>query len=187
MENKILFALNQSKYALSKLDLEEILQESIDDEVIETLKNNYSIVETITHKLMPFNRGTLRKGIIRINKNGSGVFESDSEKFIIDKDNTMFAIDYDEVLVKPIYSKKASDKNKAIVFEVIKRDNIEIIGEVYSYNGIKYVKPQDNSLRKLIIKLDDENVMEGHKVKVKLNPNELSEKIDCKLIKDLGH
>ncbi len=194
MEGRILENIKEQKRALSVHELEALLGLSSVNELKELLKALNSLEEqtkiyhTKKDKYMLFEDSNSRVGILQVTTKGTGyVMLESGEEIKVYEENLNGAINKDKVVVN-IEDNKANPMIGKVV-KVVERANSNVVGTICIKNNRIYVKPDD---RKLNIKIVVEhnyhnNLVEGHKVLVKLLGLNSHNEYNCQILKILGH
>ncbi len=194
MEGRILENIKEQKRALSVHELEALLGLSSVNELKELLKALNSLEEqtkiyhTKKDKYMLFEDSNSRVGILQVTTKGTGyVMLESGEEIKVYEENLNGAINKDKVVVN-IEDNKANPMIGKVI-KVVERANSNVVGTICIKNNRIYVKPDD---RKLNIKIVVEhnyhnNLVEGHKVLVKLLGLNSHNEYNCQILKILGH
>lgn len=194
MEGRILENIKEQKRALSVHELEALLGLSSVGELKELLKALNSLEEqakiyhTKKDKYMLFEDSNSRVGILQVTTKGTGyVMLESGEEIKVYEENLNGAINKDKVIVN-IDDNKATPMLGSIV-KVVERANNQVVGTVYIRNNRIYVKPDDRKLNiKIVIEHNyHNNLVEGHKVLVKLLGLNSHNEYNCQIVKVLGH
>jgi len=194
MEERILDVIKEQKRALSVHELEELLE--INDvnglkELLKTLnylEDNAQVYHTKKDKFMLFNDSNSRVGILQVTTKGTGYVMLDSgEEIKVYPENLNGAINKDKVIVN-IDDKNNTPLTGSIV-RIVERANDQVVGTVYFNKKRIFVKPDDRKLNiKIVIdKNYHNNLVEGHKVLVKLLGLNPQKEYRCQVIRVLGH
>ena len=194
MEERILDVIKEQKRALSVHELEELLE--INDvnglkELLKTLnylEDNAQVYHTKKDKFMLFNDSNSRVGILQVTTKGTGYVMLDSgEEIKVYPENLNGAINKDKVIVN-IDDKNNTPLTGSIV-RIVERANDQVVGTVYFNKKRIFVKPDERKLNiKIVIdKNYHNNLVEGHKVLVKLLGLNPQKEYRCQVIRVLGH
>lgn len=194
MEGRILDKIKEEKRALSVHELETLLGLSNVNELKELLKSLNSLEEqakiyhTKKDKYMLFEDSNSRVGILQVTTKGTGyVMLESGEEIKVYEENLNGAINKDKVIVN-IDDNKATPMTGSII-KIVERANNQVVGTIYIKNNRIYVKPDDRKLNVTIIVEHNyhNNLVEGHKVLVKLLGLNAHNEYNCQIIKVLGH
>ena len=158
-------------------DLQSVVKELVDDYILyNTKKDRYILIKNCTN---------LRIGKLSLNKKGFGFIVLDKEEDIyIDKNNINGAIDEDIVLCEII---DKGIKREGRIVRVIKRELKNLVGTVIIKND-KYFLDLDDDKKNVEIRLENtNNVVEGHKVYVKITKELTKNKYVGEVIAIIGH
>ena len=161
-------------------ELQDVMQQLVEEYVVfYTKKGKYILLK---------NCPGLKVGKLSVNKKGFGFLLLEMEDDIyIDAKNMNGAIHDDVVLVEVFVS---GVRKEARVIRVIKRDVNNLVGEVLFTDNNKFYLNIDDDKRDLIIELTPEScrdVVEGHKVLVKVIKELNKRKYLGEVIKIIGH
>lgn len=194
MKDRILEILEKSEKALSYEEIDVLLEiddvdktkELIDD--LKALEESGEIYLSSKNKYLLFNRGPLRKGILRVNKKGYGFVDiNEEEDLFIGIDNINNALHGDTVVVE--INKNHDGKTEGRIVKVLKRGVQNIVGELFLNKKKAFVIPDDDNLRIEIEIAKDKTLkaVEGSKVICKINGNLNKGKAKGEIIKVIGH
>jgi len=196
MKNKILEILKNSDRALSVFEIEDLLSLNGKEDlkllliVLNELEKESLIYHSNKDKYMLLENSHLKKGIMRANKKGFGFVSVDGmdEDIYISADNINGAI-HDDIVLVEIISKKDLAKVEGRVLRVIKRELETFVGEVIFKKGICTIKLDDKKLNLdiSIPKKNIKNIVNGHKVLVKLTNKLGKNRYNGEILKVLGH
>ena len=158
-------------------DLQDIIKELVDEYVLyNTKKDKYILIKNCTN---------LRIGKLSLNKKGFGFVNLDKEEDIyIDKDNINGAIDEDTVLCELI---DRGIKREGRIVRIIKRDLNNLVGTVIVKND-KFFLELDDDNKNVEVRLENtNNVVEGHKVYVKIVKELTKNKYVGDVVAIIGH
>ncbi len=194
MKDRILEILKNSEKALSYEEIDVLLEiddvdktkELIDD--LKALEETGEIYLSSKNKYLLFNRGPLKKGILRVNKKGYGFVDiNEEEDLFIGIDNINNALHGDTVVVE--LNKDHEGKTQGRIVKVLKRGVQNIVGELFLNKKKAYVIPDDDNLR-IEIEIDRNKTLkavEGSKVISKIIGNLNKGKAKGEIIKVIGH
>lgn len=194
MKDRILEILEKNEKALSYEEIDVLLEiddvdktkELIDD--LKALEESGEIYLSSKNKYLLFNRGPLRKGILRVNKKGYGFVDiNEEEDLFIGIDNINNALHGDTVVVE--INKNYDGKTEGRIVKVLKRGVQNIVGELFLNKKKAFVIPDDDNLRIEIEIAKDKTLkaVEGSKVICKINGNLNKGKAKGEIIKVIGH
>ena len=158
-------------------DLQDVVKELVDECVLyNTKKDRYILIKNCTN---------LRIGKLSLNKKGFGFVNLDKEEDVyIDSSNINGAIDEDTVLCELI---DKGIKREGRIIRVIKRDLSNLVGTVIVKNDKFYLDLDDNN-KNVEVRLENtNNVVEGHKVYVKITKELTRNKYVGDVIAIIGH
>ena len=194
MEEKIIEYIKEEKRALSVHELETLLNlSSVNDlkellKALNSLEEQAKIYHTKKDKYMLFEDSNSRVGILQMTTKGTGYVMLDSKEEIkVEEENLNGAINKDKVIVN-ILDNKATPMTGSIS-KVVERANNQVVGTIYFKKDKIYVRPDDHKLNITIIIENNyhNNLVEGHKVLVKLlNLNNHNE-YRAQIVRVLGH
>lgn len=194
MEDKIIEIIKEQKRALSVHELEMILGlKSVNDlkELLKTLnylEGNAKVYHTKKDKYMLFEDSNSRVGILQVTSKGTGyVMLETGEEIKVLEENLNGAINKDKVIVN-IEDNKKSPMLGSIV-KIVERANSNVVGTIYMKKNRIYVKPDDKKINITIVVEHNyhNNLVEGHKVLVKLLNRNSKGEYNCQILKVLGH
>ena len=158
-------------------DLQDVIKELVEDYTIyNTKKDKYILLKNCTN---------LKIGKLSLNKKGFGfVVLPQEEDIYIDKDNINGAIDEDIVLCEII---NKGVKQEGRIVRIIKRDLNNLVGTVIIKKD-KYYLELDDDRKNVEIRLNNtHNVVEGHKVYVKITKELTRNKYEADVVTIIGH
>ncbi|MEG2311709.1 MAG: VacB/RNase II family 3'-5' exoribonuclease, partial [Bacilli bacterium] len=194
MEDKIIALLTQDKRAFSVYELNDFLGFKTADELKELLKvlnhleDNLQVYRTNKDKYMLFNNSNLKIGRMIANKKGFGFVDIEgTEDVFIPPMYMNGAIHNDKVIVE-IISKKGIELEGRIT-KIVDRNLKYMVGEISHRNGKCLIKLDDDKIKLDIYldKLASRDVVDGHKVLVKLTNKLKANSYKGEIIKILGH
>lgn len=205
MDKKVLEVLKKTKKPISIERICEKLEITADKDIAEVRKilddyvKGYSVIKTPNNNYISIGKTSFRKGRYYANRNGSGkvVVITDyvdsggkhvvkNDEYVIDRDNTLGAIDGDEVLVDIASKKDRKGVKTAQITDIIGRDLQYIAGEVYRLGSSFFVKPIDKKKQGVTIALKDEAI-EGQRVAVVLDESSSNNFYTGTIIRTFGH
>ena len=194
MQEQIIKVLTKEKRALSVHELNDLLGLSGTDAFKELLKNlnemedNLLIYRTNHDNYMIFNNSNLKIGKMLATKKSYGFVDIEGDEDVFIPPNCMNnAIHGDKVVVE-ITSKKGTALEGRIV-RIVERRLDRMVGEVVFKKGIPYVELDNEKLKLTVIldKKDAKNVVDGHKVYIKIANKIENNTYRGELIEILGH
>ncbi|MBR3490450.1 MAG: RNB domain-containing ribonuclease, partial [Bacilli bacterium] len=195
MRDKILEILSSSDKALSSIELLEALNMSEVSEltslyeVLNDLEDEALIYKTRKDKYMLFENSHLKIGRLSVNKKGFGfVTVSGLEDDIyIDESNLNGALDGDTVIIEDI--KGTGKKDEARVVKILKKSNSYVVGTYDIVNNKPSFTPDNQKLKMHIIidKADLDDLVPGHKLRVKIEKELPNHRYLAKVDKIIGH
>ena len=192
MEDIVLNLLKKYNKALSVDEIKDYLKiTSIDElkdliKVLNKLEEEFKIYYTKKNKYMLFNNSNYKVGILSVNKKGFGFVSVDGMQDIyIDTSNMNGAIHNDMVVVDYF----APYDNEGKIVRIVKRQVKNVIGTIRVKKG-KYLVNLDDDKIKINVILDKnscKNVVDGHKVIIRLLTKIKDNNYNGEVIKILGH
>ncbi len=196
MRDKILEILSSSEKALSSIELLEALNmNSVSEltslyEVLNDLEDEALIYKTRKDKYMLFENSHLKIGRLSVNKKGFGFVTVPNleDDIFIDEDNLNGALDGDTVIIEDIKS-KTGKKDEARVVKILKKSNNFVVGTFDIVNGKPSFTPDNQKLKMHIIidKADLDDLVPGHKIRVKIEKELPNHRYLGKVDKIIGH
>ncbi len=194
MEERILEIIKEQKRALSVHELEELL--GLNDvnglkellKALNYLEDNAQVYHTKRDRYMLFADSNSRVGVLQVTTKGTGyVMLETGEEIKVYPENLNGAINKDKVIVN-IEDSNETPMTGSIV-KIVERANDQVVGTVYFNKKRIFVKPDDRKLNiKIVIdKNYHNNLVEGHKVLVKLLGLNPQKEYRCQVVRVLGH
>lgn len=194
MEEEILKILNTERRALGVHEIETILKLGTAEDLKELLKAlnqleiDTKIYRTKHGNYMLFEDSNSRVGILSVTSKGTGyVMQENGEEIKVYEEHLNGAVHKDKVIVNII------DKDKSPmlgdVIRIVERGVKQLVGTVYYKHGKIFVKPDDNKMTKNV-RIDvnyHSNLVDGHKVIVKLLSPTKDVEYRGEIIKVIGH
>lgn len=194
MEEQILEILRKEKRALSVHELELALGlSSVDDlknllKELNKLEHEVKLYRTKSNNYMMFEDSNSRVGIISVTSRGTGfVMQENGEEIKVFEEKLNGAVHKDKVIVNIL------DKNTipmlGEVVKIVERGLKQLVGTIIHIKGNIFVKPDEHKVDK-IVKIDvnkHSNLVDGHKVIVKLLTPTKSNEYRGEIIKVIGH
>ena len=194
MEERIINFIKQERRALSVHELETLLEiDSVEGlkallKALNNLEEEAKIFHTKKDKYMLFEDSNSRVGILQVTTKGTGYVQLESgDEIKVEPENLNGAINKDKVIVNIIDNKVTP--NEGSIVKVVERANNQVVGTIYFKHDNIYVKPDDRKLNITIVieKNYHNNLVEGHKVLVKLLGLNNHNEYRATIIKILGH
>ena len=194
MDEKILYLLESEDKALSIYEIKDLLgMTSVDEmkeliKVLNQLEEEFKIYYTKKDKYMLLKNSHLNVGTLIMNKKGFGFVDIDGiEDVYVASDNLNGAIHNDKVVVE-ITSKKGMDLEGRIV-RIVKRQLKQLIGTIKVIKNKFYVKLDDDKVKINVVldKNSTKNLVDGHKVVVKLLTKINNTDYNGEVVRILGH
>lgn len=162
----ILDFIKKEQRPLTQIELENKLKRDVHKD-LKKLIDSGEIIKN--NNKFGLNKDTMiKKGVITVKKKGFGFVKTDDgeEDLYINEKNINKAIDKDLVLVKIINK----ELNEGKVIKVLERNTTVLVGEVIQTELQNvYIKPDNLNLSFEIIAANNLNLVEGHKVQVKIS------------------
>ena len=194
MEEQILDILRKEKRALSVHELELALGlSSVEDlknllKDLNRLEQEVKLYRTKSNNYMMFEDSNSRVGIISVTSRGTGfVMQENGEEIKVFEEKLNGAVHKDKVIVNIL------DKNTipmlGEVVKIVERGLKQLVGTVIHVKGNIFVKPDEHKVDKFV-KIDvnkHSNLVDGHKVIVKLLTPTKANEYRGEIIKVIGH
>ena len=194
MENQILEVLKNERRALSIHELETHLDmSSVEDlkvllSILNKMEEKALIYRTKKDNYMLFEDSNSRVGVVFVTSKGIGfVMLENGEEIKVLEEDLNGAMHKDKVVVN--ITDTNSLPTMGIVSRIVERGIKQIVGSVYYKNGNIYVKPDESKLVKSV-RVDScyhKNLVEGHKVVVRLLSSTKESEYKGEIIKVIGH
>lgn len=192
MQEEIKKILKETDKALSIYEINDLLKLKTASELKELLKtlnkmeDSLEIYRSKKDKYLLFTNCHLKVGTLIANKKGFGFVDIDGDEDVyISLSNMNGAIHGDKVIVE-ITSPKGIDLEGRIV-KIVDRKLKQLVGEVKYKNRKPYLILDDDKIKLNIILPKNNNLMEGHKVLVKLTNKIKENTYNCEVLKIIGH
>ncbi len=194
MEEKILEIISRSRKALDIHEIEtelgfnsvEQLKELI--KILNKMEDELKIYRTKKNNYMLFENSNSKVGILSTTVKGTGyVMLDNGEEIKVPEEKLNGSINKDKVVVN--ITDNHSDPQEGEIIRIIERDVENVVGTVYYDNKVIHVRPDDRKL-KIDIVIDKNyyhNLVDGHKVIVKLLSSKKRGEYRGEIIKVLGH
>ena len=195
MRDKILEILSSSEKALSSIELLEALNmNSVSEltslyEVLNDLEDEALIYKTRKDKYMLFENSHLKIGRLSVNKKGFGFVTVPNleDDIYIDESNLNGALDGDTVIIEDI--KGTGKKDEGRVVKILKKSNSYVVGTYDIVNNKPSFTPDNQKLKMHIIidKADLDDLVPGHKIRVKIEKELPNHRYLGRVDKIIGH
>ena len=195
MRDKILEILSSSEKALSSIELLEALNmNSVSEltslyEVLNDLEDEALIYKTRKDKYMLFENSHLKIGRLSVNKKGFGFVTVPNleDDIYIDESNLNGALDGDTVIIEDI--KGTGKKDEGRVVKILKKGNSYVVGTYDIVNNKPSFTPDNKKLKMHIIidKADLDDLVPGHKIRVKIEKELPNHRYLGRVDKIIGH
>ena len=194
MEDKILQILTEDNRSFSVYELNDALGLKTVDELKELLKvlnnleDNLKIYRTNKDKYMLFNNSNLRIGTMNANKRGFGFVDIEGEHDVFIPPTDMNGAIHNDKVIVEITSRHGLDLEGRIV-RIVNRSLKFMVGEVYHKNKKCMIKLDDDKVKINIEISKDEakDLVDGHKVLVKVANKLKDNNYKGEIIKIIGH
>lgn len=192
MQEKIKEILKENEKALTVYEINDLLGFKTADELKNLLKNlnemedNLEIYRSKKDKYLLFTNCHLKVGTLIANKKGFGFVDIEGDEDVyISPSNLNGAIHGDKVIVE-ITSPKGIDLEGRIV-KIVNRKLKQLVGEVKYKNRKPYLILDDDKVKLTVLLPKNSNLMEGHKVLVKLTNKVKENTYNAEILKIIGH
>lgn len=194
MEERIIECIKQEKRALSVHELETMLNlSSVNDlkellKVLNGLEESAVLYHTKKDRYMLFQDSNSRVGMLQVTTKGTGyVMLENGEEIKVFEENLNGAINKDKVIVNIIDDKTVPMLGSVV--KVVERTNSQVVGTVQIKNNRVYIKPDDRKLNITIVIEHNyhNNLVDGHKVLVKLLGVNKNNEYNGQIVKVIGH
>ena len=194
MKDKITDILKKENKALSVYEINDLLELSSSDDlknllkVLEEMEKDLIIYHTNKDKYMLFDNSHLKTGRLIVNKKGFGFVDIEGKDDIYVAASNMNGAIHGDIVIAEITSKKGFDLEGRIL-KIVKRDLENVVGTIVKNNNKLELKLDDDKLN-ININLDKDsmsNVVEGHKVVVKLLNKDDKNNFKGEIIRIIGH
>ncbi len=194
MEEKILEILNRERRALGVHEIETLMKLGTAEDLKEllkalnTLEQDTKIYRTKKGSYMLFEDSNSRVGILSVTSKGTGyVMMDNGEEIKVYEEHLNGAVHKDKVIVNII--DKNSEPMEGEVVRIVERGVKQIVGTVFYKHGKIFVKPDDQKIQRSV-RIDvnyHKNLVDGHKVVVKLLSPTKELDYRGEIIKVIGH
>ena len=194
MKDKIVEILKKENKALSVYEINDLLNLSSSEDLqsllkeLDELEKELIVYHTNKDKYMLFDNSHLKTGRLIVNKKGFGFVDIEGKDDIYIASNNMNGAIHGDIVVAEITSKKGFDLEGRIL-KIVKRDLENVVGTIIKDNNKLVLKLDDDKLNINVI-LDNnsmKNVVEGHKVVVRLLNRVDNHNFKGEVIKVIGH
>ena len=194
MKDKIVEILKKENKALSVYEINDLLNLSSSEDLqkllkeLDDLEKELIVYHTNKDKYMLFDNSHLKTGRLIVNKKGFGFVDIEGKDDIYIASNNMNGAIHGDIVVAEITSKKGFDLEGRIL-KIVKRDLENVVGTIIKDNNKLVLKLDDDKLNINVI-LDNnsmKNVVEGHKVVVRLLNRVDNHNFKGEVIKVIGH
>ena len=194
MKDKIVDILKKENKALSVYEINDLLNLSSSEDLqsllkeLDELEKELIVYHTNKDKYMLFDNSHLKTGRLIVNKKGFGFVDIEGKDDIYIASNNMNGAIHGDIVVAEITSKKGFDLEGRIL-KIVKRDLENVVGTIIKDNNKLVLKLDDDKLNINVI-LDNnsmKNVVEGHKVVVRLLNRVDNHNFKGEVIKVIGH
>ena len=194
MRDKIIEILKSNNKALSVYEVNDLLGLNSSDDLqsllkdLDELENEMIIYHTNKDKYMLLSNSHLKTGRLIVNKKGFGFVDIEGKDDIYVAANNMNGAIHGDIVIAEITSKKGFDLEGRIL-KIVKRDLKNVVGTIVKDRNKLTLKLDDDKLN-INVLLDSnsmKNVVEGHKVLVKLLNRVDNHNFKGEVIKVIGH
>ena len=194
MKDKIIDILKKENKALTVYEINDLLNLSSSDDLqsllkeLDELEKEMIIYHTNKDKYMLLSNSHLKTGRLIVNKKGFGFVDIEGKDDIYVAANNMNGAIHGDIVIAEITSKKGFDLEGRIL-KIVKRDLKNVVGTIIKDNNKLVLKLDDDKLN-INVLLDTnsmKNVVEGHKVLVKLLNRVDNQNFKGEVIKVIGH
>ena len=194
MKDRIIEVMSSIHEAKEAIEINDLLGLTSSEEYrelcesLEDLVEEYIIFKTKKEKyILLKNCPSLKIGKLSLNKKGYGFVILEREEDLYIPEDMIHGATHDDIVLAEITRQGVKREGKVI--RVLKRDLHDMVGEIYSYKG-KFRLKLDDDKKDLIVILSSEttkNLVEGHKVLVRLDKELDKKKYLGHVLKILGH
>ena len=194
MKDKIIDILKKENKALSVYEINDLLNLRSSEDLkgllkeLDELEKELVVYHTNKDKYMLFDNSHLKTGRLIVNKKGFGFVDIEGKDDIYVASNNMNGAIHGDIVIVEITSKKGFDLEGRIL-KIVKRDLKNVVGTIIKDNNKLVLKLDDDKLN-INVMLDSnsmKNVVEGHKVLVKLLNRVDNNNFKGEVIKVIGH
>lgn len=194
MKDKIIDILKKENKALSVYEINDLLGLISSDDlknllkVLDEMEKDLILYHTNKDKYMLFDNSHLKTGRLIVNKKGFGFVDIEGKDDIYIASGNMNGAIHGDIVIAEITSKKGFDL-EGRVLKIVKRDLENVVGTIIKNNDNLELKLDDDKLNINIILDKDSmtNVVEGHKVVVKLVNKEDKNNFKGEITRIIGH
>ena len=194
MKDKIIDILKTNNKALSAYEINDLLNLSSSEDLkgllkeLDELEKELVVYHTNKDKYMLFDNSHLKTGRLIVNKKGFGFVDIEGKDDVYVASNNMNGAIHGDIVIVEITSKKGFDLEGRIL-KIVKRDLKNVVGTIIKDNNKLVLKLDDDKLN-INVMLDSnsmKNIVEGHKVLVKLLNRVDNNNFKGEVIKVIGH
>ena len=196
MKEEIIKILQNKNKALSIEELDRLLHhQNLDEyrELEDTLQemcDDYTLYRSNKDRYMLFDRGPLKKGILRVNRKGFGFVECEDEEDVYIPVANMNGALHNDLVVAEVLGRKENNKLEGRILKVLDRKLSTVVGEFFLRKDGKGTVDLDEEKLKMSIEIDPDMIhgaVDGHKVVVKLLGLIEKNRYRGEVVKIIGH
>ena len=196
MKEEIIKILQNKNKALSIEELDRLLHhQNLDEyrELEDTLQemcDDYTLYRSNKDRYMLFDRGPLKKGILRVNRKGFGFVECEDEEDVYIPVANMNGALHNDLVVAEVLGRKENNKLEGRILKVLDRKLSTVVGEFFLRKDGKGTIDLDEEKLKMSIEIDPDMIhgaVDGHKVVVKLLGLIEKNRYRGEVVKIIGH
>ena len=194
MKDRIIEILKKENKALSVYEINDLLNFNSSDDlqgllkVLDELEKELIVYHTNKDKYMLLSDSHLKTGKLIVNKKGFGFVDIEGSDDIYVAANNMNGAIHGDIVIAEITSKKGFELEGRIL-KIVKREINNVVGTIIKDRNKLVLKLDDDKLNINVI-LDNnsmKNIVEGHKVLVKLLSRIDNHNFKGEVIKVIGH
>ena len=194
MKDRIIEILKKENKALSVYEINDLLNFNSSDDlqgllkVLDKLEKELIVYHTNKDKYMLLSDSHLKTGKLIVNKKGFGFVDIEGSDDIYVAANNMNGAIHGDIVIAEITSKKGFELEGRIL-KIVKREINNVVGTIIKDRNKLVLKLDDDKLNINVI-LDNnsmKNIVEGHKVLVKLLSRIDNHNFKGEVIKVIGH
>ena len=194
MKDRIIDILKNENKALSVYEINDLLKLNSSSDLqellkgLEKLENELEVYHTNKDKYMLFDNSHLKTGKLIVNKKGYGFVDIEGKDDIYVSATNMNGAIHGDIVIAEITSKKGFDLEGRIL-KVVKREIDNVVGTIVKNKNNLELKLDDDKLNINVIldKNSLKDVVEGHKVVVKLLNRVDNHNFKGEVTKIIGH